>query len=218
MSLALNLLLRWVGPYLVTGVVAVTLAYLTIGHWLNPSEAQEAETSEPAVSSQTTSEKTVIETFGPTDQDKVSESKNTELNNTDKNAVEVTPNSSTASNITADTFLEPYIYDMREGRRNPFKPPQTSEFSADMNFGVLAPLERYDINELKLVGIMWDVKSPKAMFIDPGGAVHTLYKDDRIGKKRGYIATIREGEVVVVETANYGGENQLATTILRIDN
>ena len=115
------------------------------------------------------------------------------------------------------SFLEPYVFDLREGRRNPFRVPVMVEGSGlDM---VLpgTPLERYDLEELKLAGIMWDVKAPKAMIVDPQGEVHVLGKDDRIGRKRGYIAVIREGEVVVVETTTFNGENTYSTRILRID-
>jgi type IV pilus assembly protein PilP len=64
---------------------------------------------------------------------------------------------------------------------------------------------------------MWDIRTPKAMFIDPQGEMHVLGRDDRIGRKHGYIAAIREGEVVVVETNNFNGENAYATRILRLE-
>lgn len=115
------------------------------------------------------------------------------------------------------SFLEPYIFDLREGRRNPFRVPTLADGTlADMMLPG-TPLERYDLNELKLVGIMWDIHAPKAMLVDPQGEVHVLGKDDRIGRKRGYIAVIREGEVVVVETSNFNGENTYATRVMRID-
>lgn len=115
------------------------------------------------------------------------------------------------------TFLEPYIFDTREGRRNPFKPPLLEDGTLPDVVLPGTPLERYDLGELKLVGIMWDVSMPKAMVIDPQGEVHILGKEDRIGRKRGYIAVIRESEVVVVESSDFNGESTYATRILRID-
>lgn len=114
-------------------------------------------------------------------------------------------------------FLEPYVFDMREGRRNPFRPPQFIDGTVPDVVLPGTPLERYDLSELKLAGVMWDVKSPKAMIIDPQGEVHVIGKDDRIGRKRGYIAVIREGEVVVVETSNFNGENTYSSRVIRID-
>lgn len=115
------------------------------------------------------------------------------------------------------TLLEPYVFDTREGRRNPFRPPVIVDpGSPDM---VLpgTPLERFELDELKVAAIMWDIKSPKAMIVDPKGEVHILGKDDRIGRRRGYVAAIREGEIVVVESSTFNGESTYSTRILRID-
>lgn len=127
-----------------------------------------------------------------------------------------TQNPTSASLPDNVSFLEPYVYDLREGRRNPFRPPQLSDGVLADTILPGAPLERYELDELKLAGIMWDVKSPKAMIVDPHGEVHILGKDDRIGRKHGYIAVIREGEVVVVETTTFNGENAYSTRVLRI--
>lgn len=104
-----------------------------------------------------------------------------------------------ASTVAAEVqgFLEPFIYDAKN-RRDPFqpfvdvRPVETQQF--------LSPLQRYDLDEFRLVGIMWDVHDPKAMFVDPERQVHVVGRDESIGKRNGYIATIREGEVVVVES------------------
>lgn len=116
------------------------------------------------------------------------------------------------------SFLEPYAFDVREGRRNPFHPPLTLEDMKGAS-SILpgTPLERFELDEIKLVGIMWEIKAPKAMFIDPQGEVHILAKDDRIGRKHGYIAAIREGEVVVVEQNSFAGEGAFSTRILQIE-
>lgn len=116
-------------------------------------------------------------------------------------------------------FLEPYIYDTREGRRNPFRPfsmLDPSAYSAVV-MGPTTPLERFELDELKLTGILWDVKNPRAMFIDPNKEVHVVSKDDRIGRRRGYVAVIREGEVVVVELTTFSGEPVYSTRVLRIE-
>jgi type IV pilus assembly protein PilP len=130
-------------------------------------------------------------------------------------AAATTP-SATATAISESAFLEPYVFDMREGRRNPFRPPQIGEGMPSDVVLPGTPLERYELDELKLVGIIWEVKAPKAMIIDPQGDVHVIGKDDRIGRKHGYIAVIREGEVVVVETTTFNGENTYSTRVMRI--
>lgn len=82
----------------------------------------------------------------------------------------------------------------------------------------MTPLQRYELNEFKLVGIMWDVHDPKAMFVDPDHQVHVVGRDESIGKKNGYIAAIREGEVVVVESNRMkDGTLTYKPTVLRIE-
>jgi len=127
------------------------------------------------------------------------------------------PSVPTAEPLAA--FLEPYLYDTREGRRNPFKASALIEPGVLSNqyMGPATPLERFELDELRLLAIIWDVKNPRAMFLDPTNEVHTIGKDDRIGRRRGYVAVIREGEVVVVESTTYGGEPVYSTRILRME-
>ena len=115
--------------------------------------------------------------------------------------------------------MTPYNYDL-ENRRDPFK-----EFRLDVRtevteegvfVGPLRPLQRFELEMIIPVAIIWDVESPKAMFIDPTNEVHILGKDERIGKNNGYIAAIREGEVVVIETVKRKGQLSFKTSILKI--
>lgn len=119
-------------------------------------------------------------------------------------------------NLPARDFLEPYIFDAREGRRNPFRPLSLSNDDEVANVGPTTPLELYEVDEFKLLAIMWDVKNPRALLMDPNKEIHVVNKDDRIGRKKGYIATIREGEVVVVETGEFNGEAIYSTRIMQL--
>lgn len=116
-----------------------------------------------------------------------------------------------------DDFMVPYIFDTREGRRNPFRAMVLREEEQGPEVGPVTPLERYDIDELKLLAIMWDVKNPRAMVMDPNKEIHYIGKDDRIGRRQGYVATIREGELVVVETSDYNGETVYSTRVMKIE-
>jgi type IV pilus assembly protein PilP len=114
-------------------------------------------------------------------------------------------------------FLEPFIYDV-VNRRDPFMAyaeyvPQDVTTPARP----LSPAQRYDLDQLRLVGIMWDVKDPKAMFMDPEQEVMVLGRDEGIGNRNGYIASIREGEVVVVEAIRKRGDIIYKTRVLRIE-
>lgn len=116
---------------------------------------------------------------------------------------------------TIQTFLEPFIY-QGDNRRDPFAPFQEFDPTGGAVAGPVLPLQRFDIDELKLVGVIWNVPNPKAMFTDPTNRVHILGKDDRIGRNNGYIAVIREGEVVIVETVTVRGELAYSTRVLQL--
>jgi Tfp pilus assembly protein PilP len=113
-------------------------------------------------------------------------------------------------------FLEPFIYDI-VNRRDPFLP--YSEYVPVDNTPqrALSPAQRWDLDQLKLVGIMWDIRDPKAMFLDPEDEVMILGRDESIGTRSGYIAAIREGEVVVVEAIRKRGDIIYRTRVLRIE-
>ncbi len=115
-----------------------------------------------------------------------------------------------------ESFLEPYIYDPK-GRRDPFKPYTESRALEEGEMaGPLLPLQQYELDQLKLVGIIWNVNDPKAMFIDPKKQVHIVRRDERIGRKKGYVAVIREGEVVIVEAVDVNGDLMYSTRVLKI--
>jgi type IV pilus assembly protein PilP len=85
------------------------------------------------------------------------------------------------------------------GKRDPFQPYERPLAGAMQ--GPLWPLQRFDLDQLKLVGIIWDVRDPKAMILDPSGKGYVVKVNERIGRNNGYIARIREGEIIVVESA-----------------
>lgn len=105
-----------------------------------------------------------------------------------------------------------YVYDPT-GKRDPFKPFKvmhsgtpnkggSSIVSATDASGIstLEPLQRWEIERLQVVGILWDVRTPRAMVRDPDGAVFTVVKNSKLGRNEGFVVAIREGEVVVMET------------------
>ncbi|MFS4459684.1 pilus assembly protein PilP [Bdellovibrio sp. HCB2-146] len=98
-----------------------------------------------------------------------------------------------------------YFYDPT-GKRDPFKPFRAVVIRSDKKEVVLEPLQKWELERLQIVGILWEVKTPRAMIKDPDGAVHTIIKNSKIGRNEGYVAVIREGEIVVVETIYEDGK------------
>ncbi|GIL18050.1 MAG: hypothetical protein BroJett040_18010 [Oligoflexia bacterium] len=122
------------------------------------------------------------------------------------------------------TSGEGFFYDPT-GRRDPFRPfvvkpidmpPVEVKLTeekpppppAPLPFAVTIPpgesIVSHDLSALKLVGILWDVKEPKAMIRSPAGKVYMLRRNSKIGRSNGYVAAIREGEIVVVELSQDG--------------
>jgi type IV pilus assembly protein PilP len=126
--------------------------------------------------------------------------------------------SNTGSELSElEGFLEPFIYDV-VNRRDPFL-VYAEYVPVDVTAPTrpMSPAQRFDLDQLHLVGIMWDVKDPKAMFMDPEAEVIVLGRDEGIGNRNGYIAAIREGEVVVVEAIRKRGDIIYKTRVLRIE-
>lgn len=114
-------------------------------------------------------------------------------------------------------IIEDYDYNGQE-KRDPFAPysvyvPQTA--SAPL----VAPsskLETYEIDQLRLVGVIWDVSKPKALIITPSNETYVIYNNTRIGKNNGKVASIREGEIVVVEAFYNNGKYSYQPKLLKL--
>lgn len=126
-----------------------------------------------------------------------------------ENATDGVPN---VDNLKTDN-PEGYVYDP-SGRRDPFLPANITPLnSADKNQSPVIPDQRpqgdaellanpdpllaYYSRDYRLVGVLWDVRQPKAMIRDPNGGVYTLKVKTRLGREGGAVAAIRENEVIV---------------------
>lgn len=113
---------------------------------------------------------------------------------------------------------EGYNYDPT-GKRDPFKPfgqSQATQAPDPSSKRPTEPLEMYDVAQFKLVGVIWNVRAPKAMVRDPSGKLHMVKKETKIGRNNGFVAAIREGEIIVVEPTV--GENGMQTAVTRVLN
>lgn len=114
------------------------------------------------------------------------------------------------------SFMEPFDYDPL-GRKDPFQKPSIERPLAPGSFhGPVLPLQKFALSQLTLVGIIWDVSRPRAMFKDPDQKVHVVGPNSKLGNQNGYIAVIREGEVVVIETFEEDGKLYSAPRIVKL--
>lgn len=61
------------------------------------------------------------------------------------------------------------------------------------------PLEEYNVNQFELVGVIWDIKEPKAVVKDPKGETYIVGKGTRIGRNNGKITKIAEKKIYIIE-------------------
>lgn len=84
--------------------------------------------------------------------------------------------------------------------RDPFRPITLKRQVTRKPRENLSPLERYEIGQLKLVGVIWDIKEPKAVVEDGAGLGYIIKVGTPIGSNEGKVKEIRTNEVVIVET------------------
>jgi type IV pilus assembly protein PilP len=122
-----------------------------------------------------------------------------------------------------DPLLEGFFEDVGYNptdRRDPFLPYLTpSQKLAQGPQVVLEPLQKFSLAELKLVGIIWDVGKPKALIQDPTGTSHIIVENTKLGQEMGYVAAIREGEIIVVEQQiSSEGKKSFQTKVIKLAN
>jgi Tfp pilus assembly protein PilP len=83
--------------------------------------------------------------------------------------------------------------------RDPFRPMTLKTKVTRSTRENLSPLERYDIGQLKLVAIVWDIQEPRAMVEDSAGLGYVVKLGTPIGSNDGKVKTIHRNEVVVEE-------------------
>jgi len=85
------------------------------------------------------------------------------------------------------------------GRRDPFRPYTLTGRSIGRPRQNLSPLERYDLGQLKLVGVVWHVKEPNAVIEDSVGLGYIIKVGTPIGTNEGRVKAIKPSEVIVEE-------------------
>lgn len=87
-----------------------------------------------------------------------------------------------------------------EGKRDPFRPfLKIINKEEQKGVGNLPPIKKYQLQEFKIVGIIWIEGSPKAMVIDPEGNTYYLNIGDQIGNREGTILEIGDNGILVQE-------------------
>ena len=88
---------------------------------------------------------------------------------------------------------------LKENSRDPFRPtPLRTKVNTRVREN-LSPLERFDLGQLKIVGIVWDIREPRAMVEDSAGLGYVVKVGTPIGSNDGKIKAIHRNQVIVEE-------------------
>ena len=88
---------------------------------------------------------------------------------------------------------------IRKVNRDPFRPPSIQARTGTRSRDNLSPLERFELGQLKVVGIVWDIKEPRAIIEDSAGLGYTILVGTPIGGNEGKVKGIHRDQVVVEE-------------------
>lgn len=83
--------------------------------------------------------------------------------------------------------------------RDPFRPMTMRTKVSARPRENLSPLERFDLGQLKIVGVVWDIKEPRAMIEDSAGLGYVVKVGTPIGSNDGRVKTIQRDQIVVEE-------------------
>ena len=92
-----------------------------------------------------------------------------------------------------------YRYDPT-GKPDPFRSFVLALQNAGTGVGSGSPLERFDLSQLRLRGVIWGNKNPRALVMDPAGKAYIVAQGTPIGKNEGRIVRITDNGVTVKET------------------
>ena len=83
------------------------------------------------------------------------------------------------------------------GKRDPFRSFFRS--GPDRSIASPTPLQRFEVDQYHLVGIVWGINNPRAMVEDPEAMGHVIEVGTYIGKNWGKVTQINSGSVIITE-------------------
>lgn len=113
---------------------------------------------------------------------------------------EAKPPASPAAEAQSKQVEQVTLYDPR-GKRDPFTSFIKSEERKKAAVGAtsLPPLQRYELGELKFVGVIWTKKGARALVEDAEGKGYSVTVGTRIGRSGGVVSRITGKEILVRE-------------------
>ena len=86
------------------------------------------------------------------------------------------------------------------GMRDPFKPfIKLVDTPSGPSVVLRPPIQRFPLNQFRIVGIVWIGGKPQAMIVDPEANTYFLGVGDKIGNSDGEILEVRQNGILVQE-------------------
>jgi len=115
------------------------------------------------------------------------------------NSTAVAPSTEGVSGASETNAGAPEELRLAPGRRDPFRPITLNVRTNTRRRENLSPLERFEIGQLKLVGVVWNVKEPTALVEDSSGLGYMVKVGTPIGSNDGKVREVRRDSLIVEE-------------------
>jgi Tfp pilus assembly protein PilP len=114
------------------------------------------------------------------------------------------------------TGKEVYVYEQK-GRRDPFVSLVQVAKEKPKRLRGTKPIENFDVDEIKLIAILWDSKQYYALITLPDGKSYTIRKGTTLGLYGGKVEEITPDSVLIRELVkDYRGQLTTKDTILKL--
>ena len=111
---------------------------------------------------------------------------------------------------------EIYVYDPK-GRRDPFMSLVQEIKTKPQRKKGASPVENFDVDEIKLIAIVWDSQQSYAMITLPDNKSYTIRKGMSLGLYGGKVMEITRDSVLIREQLkDYKGHDKTKDTILKL--
>jgi Tfp pilus assembly protein PilP len=111
---------------------------------------------------------------------------------------------------------EVYVYDQK-GRRDPFVSLVQVAKEKPKRLRGSKPIENFDVDEIRLIAILWDNKQYYALITLPDGKSYTIRKGTTLGLYGGKVEEITHDSVLIREQVkDYRGQLRTKDTILKL--
>ena len=107
--------------------------------------------------------------------------------------------------------VKQFSYDSA-GKRDPFEALTEVRKPVMPTFAVTTPLQKYALNQLRVIGVIWGKGEPTAMVNAPDGKSYILKKGIKAGKNDGTVIDINKESIVVEEKFyDFSGDVRVST-------